>query len=640
VKEPAQPPGRILVVDDSRLIRRWVGDVLRGVGYEVDEAADGRGAVRLLESEAYDAIVTDLHMPELDGFGLLEIVRRRQWDSEVVILTGSHAQDIGAAVRALRLGARDYLTKPLAGPEPLVISVERAVEARRQRQALRAAEERYRQLFDRVPIGLCRTTPAGQILDANQALVHMLGYGSREELLAVNADTLYVEPEAHRRWSDALARQDLVEDYEAQLRRRDGRIIWVAHSARCARDVAGAISHYECSVQDISERKQVEGEAREAQKMEALGRLAGGVAHDFNNLLGVVMGALEFASSRAEPGSRISHDIERARGGAERAATLTKQLLAFSRKQVLQPRLVDLNTLIGGMKELLRSLLGSSISLRLDLGPGLGPIMGDPGQIQQVLVNLVVNARDAMEAGGTLTIETRNADLDAERAGRAPQGQPGPYAMFAVTDTGVGIDEKTRARIFDPFFTTKEPGKGTGLGLSIVYGIVKQGGGHVWVYSEVGVGSTFKVYLPRVQGRPATARPLAATRRGQGETILVVEDDTALREVVSRDLRENGYSVIEAGCAQEALALSAGHAGRIDLLLTDIVMPGMLGTTLAEEIRLARAGIKTLFISGYPDGALTQNGLIARDAFFMEKPFSHDALLCKVQEILFRGRAA
>jgi CheY-like chemotaxis protein len=256
--------------------------------------------------------------------------------------------------------------------------------------------------------------------------------------------------------------------------------------------------------------------------------------------------------------------------------------------------------------------------------------------MEQVLVNLVVNARDAMKDGGTLTIETRNVDLDEAHASRSPHCRPGPYAILAVTDTGMGIDPKTQARIFDPFFTTKPTGQGTGLGLSIVYGIVKQSGGHVWVYSEVGVGSTFKIYLPRLQNHSQAALPRrpAAEQSGRGETVLVVEDEAGLRELVCRGLEESGYSVLDAGCAQEALVVAGKHTGTIDLLLTDIIMPGMLGTTLAEKMRQIRPGIRLLFISGYPDNAVVQHGFVAESAPFMEKPFTLDALARKVHEVL------
>ena len=422
----------------------------------------------------------------------------------------------------------------------------------------------------------------------------------------------------------------------------DGEEKWIQAGARQERQPDGSIL---CDglLMDITERRVLEDQLRQAQKMEAVGQLAGGIAHDFNNILTVITGFSELLLADTPPDDERRSSISEIRHGANRAAALTRQLLAFSRRQMLQPRLLDLNQTVRGVEAMLRRLIVEDITLILALDPRIGWVRADPGQLEQVLVNLVVNARDAMPRGGSLTIETSNVDLAvAERsAERRVTIPPGSYVRIAVSDTGVGIDELTRTRIFEPFFTTKEPGKGTGLGLSTVYGIVKQSGGYIWVYSEPDAGTTFKIYLPRVAAE-AGERPERAIVSGgdeagvaaASETILLVEDDEAVRGVSRRILVQHGYTVLEASNGIDALRICEEAARRIDLIVSDMVMPGMNGPELARQIRVRHPGTALLFMSGYTRDAALRQSFLEPGTAFIEKPFTPLALARRVREVL------
>ncbi len=384
------------------------------------------------------------------------------------------------------------------------------------------------------------------------------------------------------------------------------------------------------------ELSQTQDQLVQASKMEAVGHLAGGVAHDFNNLLMVIMGRTELLLAALGSGDPNRSVIELIEKTAHRAADLTRQLLAFSRKQVLQPAVLDLNTVVSNMSEMLRRLIGEDITLITVLGPALGRVKADPGQIEQIIMNLAVNARDAMPHGGRLTLETANVDLDAAYARKHVSARPGPHIMLALSDTGIGMDPKTQARIFEPFFTTKGPRKGTGLGLAMVYGIVKQSGGNIWVYSELGQGTTFKIYLPQIeepiesaQGRSALAPPLRGV-----ETVLLVEDEDAVRDLARDILQARGYTVLEARHGAEALRISEQHPGPIHLMLTDVVMPEMTGRVLAGRLAALRPETKVLYMSGYTDNAVVHHGVLDPGTVFLQKPFTGAVLARKVREML------
>jgi len=384
------------------------------------------------------------------------------------------------------------------------------------------------------------------------------------------------------------------------------------------------------------DRTRLEEQLRQAHKMEAIGRLAGGIAHDFNNLLTVINGYSELVLNSLGANLHARKNVEQIKKAGRRAATLTRQLLAFSRRQVLQLRVLDLNAVVTNFEAMLQPLIGEDILLEAVLQPGLGLVKVDPGQIEQIILNLTVNARDAMPEGGKLTIETANVELDEAYARRHVSVRPGPYVMLAISDTGCGMDAETQARIFEPFFTTKEHGKGTGLGLATVYGIVKQSGGNIWVYSEPGKGTTFKIYLPRVEGvaeGSEPAHPRSSILRGS-ETILLVEDEDMVRSLAREILEAHGYAVSEARDSTEALRVCHTHSGSIHLLVTDVVMPGMSGRELAARLGTIHPETKVLYMSGYTDDAVVRHGVLNAGLAFLQKPFTANAFLCKVREVL------
>jgi PAS domain S-box-containing protein len=388
-------------------------------------------------------------------------------------------------------------------------------------------------------------------------------------------------------------------------------------------------------LRDVSEQQQLEEQLLQAQKIEAVGQLAGGIAHDFNNLLTVILGYCELAQLRAGEDTEIGADLAEIRRAAERASALTRQLLAFSRKQVLQPEVLAPNEVVRDLEQMVRRLIGEDVQLATVLAPDVGTVLVDRGQLQQVLINLLVNARDAMPQGGRLLVETRNAQLDEHYARVHPGARPGSYVMFAVSDTGMGMDDSVRRRIFEPFFTTKERGKGTGLGLSMAYGVVKQSGGYIWVYSEPGHGTTFKVYFPRVDitvEKRSEDGGVAGTLEGT-ETILVAEDEEVVRGLLVRLLQMRGYRVIAADRAGAALAAAEGSSD-LQLLITDVVMPDMSGRQLADRLLVRRPGLKVLFISGYTDESIASHGVLDPGVQLLEKPFTADVLGRRVREIL------
>jgi signal transduction histidine kinase/CheY-like chemotaxis protein len=434
---------------------------------------------------------------------------------------------------------------------------------------------------------------------------------------------------------EACARDGTSFDLELQIITATGRRIWVRAIGAAERDASGAITNLRGAIQDIDDRRKLQDQLRQTQKMEAVGHLAGGVAHDFNNLLSIILSYASFALDALKVGDPLRDDIEQIRAAGRRAADLTAQLLAFSRKQVLQPRVIDLNEIIGGMTSMLGRLLGEHIELTALPGPDLGHVVVDPGQVEQVVMNLAVNARDAMPGGGKLTIETSNVVLDAAYVSSHVGRVAGDYVKLTMSDTGTGMDAATRARIFDPFFTTKEQGKGTGLGLATTFGIVKQSGGYVDVYSELGYGSAFTIYFPRTNRLVTAASPPRASTELRGtETILLVEDESHVRAVACAILRRNGYHVLDAANGGEAFLISKDSAAKIHLLLTDVVMPRMSGRTLAEQLAVKRPEMKVLFSSGYTDDAIVHHGVLSEGVAFLQKPFTPDALLQKVREVL------
>ena len=464
----------------------------------------------------------------------------------------------------------------------------------------------------------------------------MFGYGD-DEVLGQPVEMLYMGGgEETRRLRERLEGEGGVRDYETALRTKTGRPVTGAVSLAMLRNASGEITGTVAVITDVTDRRLLEDSLRLSQKMEAVGRLAGGIAHDFNNLMTVIIGRSQLILRRLRDEDPLRREIELFGKTAERAARLTHQLLAFSRQQVLQPKVLDLNAVVENMDSLLRRLIGEDIELRTIRAPGLARVTADPGQLEQVIVNLAVNARDAMSRGGKLTIETANAVLDEAYARTHSAARSGPHVLLAVSDTGTGMDEATRARIFEPFFTTKEPGKGTGLGLATVYGIVKQSGGNIWVYSEPGGGTTFKIYLPVAEGEEERegAPALAASPRGGDETILLVEDEEDLREVVRESLQVFGFTLLEARHGGEALLIAERHPGPIHLLVTDVIMPTMNGAELARRLAPLRPEMDVLYVSGYTDEAIVHHGVLEPGTAFLQKPFSPEQIVRKVREVL------
>jgi two-component system, cell cycle sensor histidine kinase and response regulator CckA len=501
--------------------------------------------------------------------------------------------------------------------------------------ALEESEERYRSLFERNKAGVFRSTLAGRFLDCNQAFASMFGY-TREELLQLPAHVLYVGGKAERaeRFAE-LTKTRQFKDVETCYRHKSGRLVWAIQNVTLVKDREGN-DVSEGTVVDITERHALQERLRQAEKMEAVGRLAGGIAHDFNNLLTIIIGYSSQVRDHVKRDDEMLEPVTRIKDAANQAAALIRQLLAFSRKQVLQVRTVNLNALVMNMESMLRRLIGADIRLIARPAAALGLVKADPSQMEQVIMNLVVNARDAMPNGGTLTLETANIDLDENHAAAHVGVIPGPYVMLAVSDTGMGMTPETQAQIFEPFFTTKELGRGTGLGLSTVYGIVNQSGGHIWVYSEPGHGTTFKLYLPRTEAEPESVAIVNAAMPNarSNETILLVEDNPQVRELVRSTLATAGYSVLASADAKAALAVLEQRAKDIRLLLTDLIMPEINGRELARQITAINPDIKVLFMSGYTENTIDQHGVLNPDANFLQKPFTPASLAAKVREVL------
>lgn len=534
-------------------------------------------------------------------------------------------------------------------PDGGVVCVSRDMTAKREAENARAqAEAKYRMLVEQVAAisYIAELGIHGEWLYVSPQVETMFGFSPEEWLMDSRAWTQHVHPDDHRIVEAAEEASKRGERFQAEYRvvRKDGRIIWVADTAVV---VAGSDAHplMEGIIVDITERKQLETQLQQARRMEAIGRLAGGIAHDFNNLLTIIKGYTELALKRPRISPELQADVERIEDASERAGMLVRQLLAFSRRQVLQPKLVDLNSIVLGLDKLLRRLMDEEIHMSTIPGKNIGTIKADPGQIEQVIMNLVVNARDAMPKGGRLTVETANVDLDAAYASDHATVKPGSYVMLAVSDTGTGMSPETVAHIFEPFYTTKEGGRGTGLGLSTVYGIVKQSGGYIWVYSEPGRGSSFKVYLPRVQ-QAAEELPTVkmSSRKQKGtETILLVEDEPQVRELARMVLSEKGYTVLVASGPEDAESACAKHGAEIHLLLTDLVMPGITGRELAKRLTARHPKLGVLYMSGYTYGITTQTGmqrgLLEDGVAFLQKPFTPSALSEKVREVLDRSVA-
>ncbi|HXG45519.1 MAG TPA: response regulator [Gemmatimonadales bacterium] len=692
-------PTRVLVIEDSATQAEALRALLAGAGYEVTLAASGEEGLARFAADEFAVVITDIVMPgALDGYEVCRRIKagpRR--DTPVILLTSlSDPLDI---IRGLECGADNFFTKAVEPAhllerlrlllttretraqaklrmgvkvffmdreftitaereqilDLLISTFEDAVRqnrALRQREAeLRAAqtqlaryagalERRLQSVLDNVPdVVFSMSADAAHIYYASPACTRVLGLSPEELVTDPSPFRAAIHPDDEARVIASCTRA--VETgrpatLEFRIRRPDGALRWIEGRLIPVAEAEAAGVRLDGVVRDVTEQRRLADQLRQAQKMEAVGRLAGGVAHDFNNLLTVITSYADLLLEELALADPRRAEVEEIRKAAASAAALTRQLLAFSRQQVLEPRVLDVNAVVSAAQKLLKRLLGEDITLVTVLAPELGTVRADPGQLEQLIVNLAVNARDAMPEGGKLTIETANADMDEAYVRDHPLARPGRYVMLAISDTGVGMDEATQRRIFEPFFTTKEAGKGTGLGLATVYGIVKQSGGFIWVYSEPGHGATFKIYLPRVdepvEGAPTSAEPRELPRGT--ETVLLVEDAAAVRAVTRQILERLGYTVLEAPNGEVALHVATKHQGPLHLLLTDVVMPELGGRHLAEQLTALRPELRILYASGYTDDAVVRHGVLRPGTAYLQKPFTPELLARKVREVL------
>jgi PAS domain S-box-containing protein len=625
---------RVLIAEDSEDDALLLVRELRRGGYTLTyERVDSAAAMTAaLDRQSWDLVIGDHSMPHFGGLAALALVRGRTLDIPFICVSGTITEEM--AVNAMRAGANDWVTKGQL--KRLLPAIERELREAKGRAALRATEASYTTLVQHAPIGIYRSSPDGGFLAVNAALVRMLGHDSAADVLALDlARDVYADPAERDR---LLARDSYTEheydEVEATWKRKDGRLLTLQLNVRVARDADGRVEYYETFVRDLTDQRRLQQQLVQSQKMEAVGRLAGGIAHDFNNLLTVITSYSDLLLEDLAATDPMRQDVEQVRHAADGAAALTRQLLAFSRQQVLAPRVVNLSAVVQSVEKMLHRVIGEDVELVTSLAPDLGAVKADVGQLEQVLMNLAVNARDAMPTGGKLTLETGNVEHDPDYAREQEASPVRRFVMLAVSDTGIGMDEATKARIFEPFFTTKEPGKGTGLGLATVYGIVQQSGGFIWVYSEPGRGTTFKIYLPQVDAPPDTAG-VAATELPRGtETVLLVEDAAAVRAAVRQVLERQGYTVLEAPHGNAALALATAHDGPIHLLLTDVVMPGLSGRQVADQLKQLRPDTRVLYASGYTDDAVVRHGVLEAGIAYLQKPFTTGGLARKVREVL------
>jgi hypothetical protein len=629
---------RVLMVEDNDndavLINRELGRLTPAPAIQHVRTKPAFAAA--LEGFAPDVILCDHNIPGFSGWEALELAQRGRPDVPFILVTGSLDEE--TAVRYLKGGAADYILKDrLVRLGPAVLE---ALGRARQREALRRQERLLRQIIDANPSLIFVKDWDGRFVLVNEATAQV--YGTTVDALVGKTDADFnpnVEEVAHflRHDRDVMSSGQpkvIAEEPVTNPTTRETR--WFQTIKMPLRSPEEGTATLLGVSTEITERKRLEEQLLQSQKMEAVGQLAGGVAHDFNNILTAIVGYTDLLAAELGANEQQHEDLEEIRKAARRAAALTRQLLAFSRKQVLEPRIIDVNGVVMNLDKMLRSLISENIELKTDLAQNLAAARADPNQIEQVIMNLAINARDAMPDGGTVTIETRNATLDDAYAAQHVSVIPGEYVMLAVSDTGCGMDEKTQSRIFEPFFTTKPAGRGTGLGLSTVYGIVKQTGGNIWLYSEPGKGTTFKIYLPAIAALPediGKVAPAEVLARGGG-TVLIVEDDDQLRRLTHRALASQGYTVLEADRGSAALDIARRHKGHIDLLLTDVIMPDTNGRKLAETIRAARPGLRVLYMSGYPDGAISSHGMLEPGVAYLAKPFTTAAVTRRVREVL------
>jgi PAS domain S-box-containing protein len=614
----------------SRSLRKAMPDV------EIRQVQTERDFVRELEAFRPDLIISDHNLPQFSGHRALTLAREQSPLIPFLLVTGSLDEE--TAVEYMKAGATDYLLKDRTAR--LGSAALAALNIAKQRSAFDLQQLLLQKVIDTDPSLIFVKDWEGRFVLVNQAVADIYGCSVRQLIGKTDAD-FSNRPEEVEQFRQAD--REVMTSQQPKLIVEEPVTNPVSGTTRYFQTIKVPLNlpGFEQQMMlgvgtDVTQRRHLEDQLRQSQKMEAVGRLAGGIAHDFNNVLTAILGYSQILLAEMPEDDTRRADVQEIERSAERAATLTRQLLAFSRRQVLQPQVLDLNALAANLDKFLRRLIGEDVDLKLSLAQDLWPVSADAGQIEQVVMNLAVNARDAMPQGGRLTIETANVELDESYAREHMAVEPGPYAMIAISDTGHGMTDEVKGQIFEPFFTTKGPGKGTGLGLSTVYGIVKQSGGNIWVYSEVDRGTTFKIYLPRARQESTTSKPsdVDVDNLEGSETILLAEDESAVRGVAARVLRSLGYNVLTATAGNDALEVAAAYQDRIHILLTDVVMPGLSGSELARRLQETRPDLKVLYMSGYTDEAIIHHGLLTSNLAYLQKPFTPLALGRKVRSVL------
>jgi two-component system cell cycle sensor histidine kinase/response regulator CckA len=645
----------VLLVEDNSGDARLAKEMLEqdgGRAFSVKHVETLEQAANALQTDsAIGLVLLDLGLPDESGLQSLRRIIPLANDASVVVMTGNQDEELGIA--AIREGAHDFVTKGQIDGGQLRRVLRYATERQRMQRALRAemtrrataqealllSEERYRLLSETAPMGILLSNEHGKIVDANGEVLRLFGY-SREELIGQSVEVLLPERlrHCHQRQRQSYMRKAEARPMGSGLdvlgRRKDGTEFPAELNIGPLTTAEGMF--ISATIMDVTSRKKLEGQLHIAQRMEAVGKLAGGVAHDFNNLLAVIVGCSDLILESVPPDHPEVKKVEMIRRAGLSGADLTSHLLAFSRQELVQPRVLELKETVERTEGLLQRLIGDNIDLSVSLESDLGNVKADPGQIEQIILNLAVNGRDAMPQGGRLTIDVRNSEITAVHNGEPEEVAPGRYVVLSVEDTGCGVDEQTLPRVFDPFYGTKPFGKGAGLGLATVYGIVKQSGGYICVKSEVGEGTAFKIFLPRVEQVVAhePQEMLEATVLRGSETILVAEDSDSLREVLREYLESLGFSVLEGRSGTAALKTANNFKGVIDLLLTDVVMPGMSGVELARQLGAMHPQVKIIFISGYADDAKARQGILDSSGVFIKKPFRPKSLARKIRQVL------
>jgi two-component system, cell cycle sensor histidine kinase and response regulator CckA len=633
---------RVLIVEDSEDDALLLMRQLQNGGYapEYVRVASGKDMGEALERDPWDIVIIDYAMPGFNALSALDLLKERGLDVPRIIVSGTIGEE--TAVETMKAGAHDYIMKD--NLSRLVPAIERELreaqsrnERRKAEEALRMSEERYRCLVENIDIGVTLIDSDYNVIMTNEAQSRLYGKAARD-VVGLKCYREFGNNESVCAQCPGRGAMDSGEpcEMDMQVPKEDRDPISLRVRSFPIFGEGGVVTGFIKVADDITERKRLEEQLRQAAQLEAIGRLAGGVAHDFNNLLTAMIGYSSVLLNQMQVNDPGRERVEQIRCAAERAAELTRQLLAFSRKQVLDVKVIDLNPLIADFQKIIRRLLGEDVEVATALDSSIGRVKADAGQIEQILMNLAVNARDAMPSGGKLTMETANVRLDKDYARTHPDVRPGPYVLIAVSDNGVGMDAETRAQIFDPFFTTKERGKGTGLGLSMVYGIVKQHQGHICVYSEPGRGTTFKVYLPLCEDtiRQADEIPAVPLPHVGTETVLVVEDDEIVLKLACEALEILGYTVLCAAHPQDALKIANEYKDPIQLLLTDVVLPQMDGPSLYKVLQPERPTLKVLYVSGYASNFIVHHGVLDAGVHFLQKPFTVEGLAAKIRETL------